>query len=341
MRDLLSRLLPLILLQAGLATGQPAAAPIPCVPVNPRATPEARALLKTICAVSGKYILSGQHNFPNDRSKWSDHAAEVLGKYPYVWGSDFGFTASGKDSITGRDAMIEEAKRQYAAGSIITLMWHAVRPVDDEPNDWRRSVQGKLSDAEWNELITPGTALHQRWLAQIDNVAKYLKRLQEAKVPVIWRPYHEANHGWAWWGGRSGEKGWIALYRLMFDRYVNYHHLDNLIWVWNSKTPGGPTEPYAGFNPGLQYCDILATDAYSGYPQSHHDELAALAQGKPIALGEVGTAPTPAILKQQPKWTWFMIWTDFFDNNNKREDLLELFKDPHTLSRGDPLPAAK
>lgn len=40
------------------------------------------------------------------------------------------------------------------------------------------------------------------------------------------------------------------------------------------------------------------TDAYSGYPQSHHDELAALAQGKPIALGEVGTAPTPAILKQ-------------------------------------------
>ena len=36
-----------------------------------------------------------------------------------------------------------------------------------------------------------------------------------------------------------------------------------------------------------------------------------------------------------------MIWTDFFDNNNKREDLLELFKDPHTLSRGDPLPAGK
>jgi mannan endo-1,4-beta-mannosidase len=69
--------------------------------------------------------------------------------------------------------------------------------------------------------------------------------------------------------------------------------------------------------------------------------LAALAKGKPIALGEVGTAPTPAILKQQPKWTWFMIWTDFFDNNNKREDLLELFKDPHTLSRGDPLPAGK
>ena len=72
------------------------------------------------CALSGRAILSGQHNFPNHLSKWSDHAAEVTGRYPYIWGWDFGFSAEGKDAITGRDAMIEEAKRQYAAGSIIT-----------------------------------------------------------------------------------------------------------------------------------------------------------------------------------------------------------------------------
>ena len=42
----------------------PAPPPYNCEPVNPNATPEARALLKTLCAVSGKGILSGQHNFP-------------------------------------------------------------------------------------------------------------------------------------------------------------------------------------------------------------------------------------------------------------------------------------
>jgi mannan endo-1,4-beta-mannosidase len=341
MRNFTSLLPVLTVLAAGCAAAQPAAEPKPCEPVNPRATAEARALLKTICSISGTFILSGQHNFPNTASRFSDHAAEVTGKYPYVWGSDFGFTRSGKDSIGARDAIMEEAKRQYAAGSIITLMWHAVRPTDNEPNVWNSSVQGKLTDAEWAELVTPGTALNQRWTAQIDNVARYLKRLQEAKVPVLWRPYHEANHGWAWWGGRPGEKGFQALYKLMYDRYVNYHHLDNLVWVWDSKTPGGPVEPYAGYYPGPRYCDILATDAYSGFAQSHHDDLAALAKGRPIALGEVGRAPTPEILKKQPLWTWFMVWTDYFDSANKPESMVELYRDPHTLSRGDPLPGKR
>ena len=140
MRDLLLRLLASMLLLTGLATGQPAAAPIPCEPVNPRATDEARALLRMIlrCQRQRRHFRPSQ--LPESSiSRSSDHAAEVPGKYPYIWGSDFGFTAEGKDAITGRDAMIEEAKRQYAAGSIITLMWHAVRPVDQEPNGWRRA----------------------------------------------------------------------------------------------------------------------------------------------------------------------------------------------------------
>jgi len=122
------------------------AGPVPCEPVSPHATPEARALLKTICALSGKGILAGQHNFVGNGSRFSDYAADVTGRYPYVWGSDFGFAASGKDGIDSREKMIAEARRQYAAGSVITLMWHAVKPTDDEPNDWRTSVCGKLTD---------------------------------------------------------------------------------------------------------------------------------------------------------------------------------------------------
>jgi hypothetical protein len=310
----------------------------PCVPVNPNATPEARALLQMLCAVSGNAILSGQHNFPNHLSQHSDATAQVVGKYPYIWGSDFGFTAEGKDAITGRDAMIDEAKKQHAAGAVITLMWHVVRPVDNEPGGWKESVQNKLTDFEWSELITPGTNLNKRWMAQIDTAAGYLKRLQEAKIPVLWRPYHENNGDWFWWGGRPGERGFIALYRMTYDRMVNYHHLDNLIWVWNSNAPNGKNAgPYADYYPGADYVDVLATDVYGEFLQSHHDDLAALAKGKPIALGEVGRVPTPEILKAQPKWAWFMIWADFF-KASKPEDAQALFNDPHTRNRGDELP---
>jgi len=317
--------------------------PQPCTPVNPHATDEARALLKKICAISGKYILTGQHNFPNERSRRSDSTAEGAGKYPYIWGSDFGFTGGeDKDSILHRDLLIEEAKKQYAAGSIITLMWHVVRPTEDEPVQpvigWRNSVQAKLTDEQWAELTTPGTELNQRWTAQVDVVAGYLKRLQEAKMPVIWRPYHEANGNWFWWGSRAGENGYIALYRMLYDRFVNVHHLDNLLWVYNSNAPtGGNVGSYADFYPGPRFCDILATDVYGEFKQSYHDELAELAAGKPIALGEVGRMPAPSILQAQPKWCWFMVWADMF-HLTPADAMHALFDDPHTLSRGAPLP---
>lgn len=327
--------------------GQPsllAPTPAPCEPVNPNATPEARTLLKTLCALSGRSILSGQHNFPNHRSQHSDALAAKVGRYPYVWGSDFGFTGGDdKDSIAGRDGMIEEAKKQYAAGSIITLMWHAVRPTDDEPvpagSGWRGSVQAKLTDDQWAALTTPGTELNKRWLAQLDVVAGYLKRLQEARIPVLWRPYHENNGNWFWWGGRKGEKGFIALYRMTWDRLVNYHRLDNLIWVWNENAhTGRQTHPYYDFFPGLEYVDVLATDVYGEFKQSYYDDLVMLASGKPVALCEIGSPPSAEVLTNQPRWVWFMGWSDIFDRRAGAAHKT-LFDDARTLSRGAALPA--
>lgn len=308
------------------------------MPVNPDATPEARALLEMLCAVSGNAILSGQHNYPNHLSQHSDATAAAVGKYPAVWGSDFGFAAEGKDAITGRDAMIAEAQRQYKAGSIITLMWHVVRPVDNEPNGWKESVQNKLTDFEWSELITPGTNLNKRWMAQIDTIAPYLQRLQEAKVPVLWRPYHEANGDWFWWGGRPGERGFQALYRMTYDRMVHYHHLNNLIWVWNANAPNGKNAgPYADYYPGADVADVLSSDIYGEFLPSHYDDLLALAKGKPVALGEIGRVPSLEVLKAQPKWAWFLIWADFLQAS-KPEDAKALFNDPRTRNRGDELP---
>ena len=328
------------------ALGQPtllAPPPAPCEPVNPNAAAEARALLKTICAVSGRFILSGQHNFPNHLSQHSEATASNVGKYPYIWGSDFGFTGGDdKDSIEGRVAMIDEAKKQHAAGSIITLMWHAVRPTEDEPvapgSGWRGSVQAKLTNDQWAALTAPGTELNRRWLAQLDVVARHLKRLQDAKIPVLWRPYHENNGTWFWWGGRKGEDGFVALYRMTFDRMVNYHRLDNLVWVWNPNAPNGKNDgPYHDYFPGAQYVDILASDIYGEFKQSHHDDLVALAAGKPVALGEIGFPPPLEALKNQPRWAWFMGWSGIFDRK-VTDAHRALFNDPRTLSRGDPLP---
>jgi len=340
MRRKLALIAVVLLFVAGLPglQGQVAVPAVAATPVNPHASPEARALLKYLQSISGHYTLTGQHNFPNHIARWTDRAYDLTGKYPALFGQDFGFAGEeDKDSVLARPELIEEAKRQYRNGAVVTLTWHAVRPTSDEPVTFRDNVQSHLSGFEWNELLTPGTRLYNRWCEQVDVVAGYLKQLQEARVPVLFRPYHEMNGPWFWWGGRPGKIGSSALYRQIFDRFVNVHHLDNLIWVWNVNATNSPSVgAMADYFPGPQYADLLSVDTYGEFKQSYYDEVLALAGGKPIALGEVGAAPTPELLRQQPKWIYFMVWSEFVEWDNSLQNLRTTFNASNLLTRDDP-----
>ena len=318
-------------------------------PVTPNASVEARALLEFIYSISGKYTLTGQHNYPDTRDRNTRFAARYIGQTPVVWSSDMGFAGEGSyDYYLARPDIVREAIRQHKKGSIITICWHAVPPTADEPvtfqprrgqpvpPDSLASVQGRLLDEQFRDVLTPGTELYRRWAAQVDTVAVYLKKLQEAKVPVLWRPYHEMNGDWFWWGGRVGEYSTADLYRQMFDRYVNYHKLDNLIWVWSVDRPSTPIRKFSNFYPGNEFLDILSLDVYgSDFNQDYYDSLMALSEGKPVVLGEVGNPPSLEILDAQPNWALWVIWAGMVRNLSKKQHL-ELVNDPRILSQEDP-----
>jgi mannan endo-1,4-beta-mannosidase len=316
-------------------------------PVTPNASPEVRALLQVLNGLSGKYTLTGQHNFPNTRSRNSEFAAKYIGRTPAIFASDFGFAKPGDtDSYLARPDIVQEAIRQHQRGALVDLCWHAVPPTADEPVTFRplpgsdpkklASVQGQLTDEQFKDVLTPGTALYQHWCAQVDAVAVFLRQLQDAHVPVLWRPYHEMNGNWFWWGGRTGEYSTIALYRQLFDRLVNHHHLTNLIWVWSVDRPGENAKDHAKFFPGGEYVDVLALDVYgSDFAQSYYDSLVALAQGKPVALDEVGNPPSPEILQKQPLWIYYGIWTGMVRNTSKAQ-YAALMKTPRILNLEDP-----
>jgi len=305
-------------------------------PVNPHVTPEARALLAYLSSISGKGTITGQHNYPNDGSRWTDLAYDLTGKYPGLFGQDFGFSAGNdKDSMLSRPAMIEEVKRQYANGAVIALTWHEVRPTDDEPVTFRDSVQSHLTDYEWHELLTPGSPLYLRWCAQVDVVAGYLRQLRDAHVPVLFRAYHEINGNWFWWTGRPGKDGSAALYRMIYDRFVNVHHLDNLVWVWNANAPGGNAGPIEEYFPGSQFADLVTMDVYGEFKQEYYDSMIALAAGKPIALAEVGTLPAPDVLDRQLRWTYFMVWSEWIHSANPLELANAVYHAPRMLNRDD------
>ena len=318
-------------------------------PVTPDASAEVRALLQVLHDLSGKYMLTGQHNFPNTRSRNSEFASRYIGKTPAIFASDFGFAEAGNtDSYLARPDIVQEAIRQHARGALIDLCWHAVPPTANEPvtfnplpgSDPRKlaSVEGQLPDEQFMDVLTPGTALYQHWCDQVDAIAGFLRQLQDAHVPVLWRPYHEMNGDWFWWGGRTGQYSTAALYRQMFDRFVKHHHLNNLIWVWSMDRvpPDHPERAHTNYFPGIGYVDVLALDVYGNdFAQSYYDSLVGLAQGKPIALDEVGNPPPPEIRRKQPLWIYYGIWTGMV-RNTPRKQYDELMSDPRILNLEDP-----
>jgi len=277
--------------------------------------------------------VAGHHTYVQRPDTFINRVYELTGKKPAVWGCDFiNYAKKGEAA-----RIVQEAYTKYRDGYIVTLMWHAGRPQDDPPFGWKESIQGKLTDKEWEALMQPGTALHSRWLIQVDTVAQYLKALQTLGVPVLWRPYHELNGVWFWWGNRKGDRGSAKLYRMMFDRFVGYHKLHNLLWVWNTNTPRQLIQDeafaYEDFFPGTDCVDVLAADVYHrDYRQSHHDELFGLGGGKLIALGEIGQVPAPEILVRQPLWAWFMIWADWVNTHNSPKEIQDLYGSPRVLT---------
>ena len=322
----------LVVLALALAIGSPAAAQSHR-PVNPRATPEARALLDSLYAWRGRRLLAGQHNYNHEMGRYTARARDITGETPVVWGTDFIW--NGTEDPGPR--IVAEAIRRHQAGHIVTLMWHAGRPQDEAPFGWSTSIQGELTAAEWRALVTPGTELHRRWERQVDVVAGYLAQLRDAHVPVLWRPYHEMNGVWFWWGDKPGTRGYRALYRMLWDRLVNVHHLDNLLWVWNANAPRDipkdEARPYADFWPGAAYVDVLATDVYNfDYETRDYASLLRLANGKPVALGEVGELPKPEILDAEPLWSWFMVWSSWLETHNTPERVKAVYAYPRTTT---------
>lgn len=309
---------------------------------NPNASPEARELLEFLYSISGDSTLSGQHCVPLVGSTRLQGIEKSVDRYPALFGQDFGFSEPGTwDGINYRQNIVDEAIRRHEEGFVISLMWHAVRPIEEEPVRFRESIQGELTDQEWKDLMTPGTEVNERWKSQVDVIAFFLKQLRDADVPVLWRPYHEMNGAWFWWGKKGGEDGYEKLWRMLYDRLTHFHKLDNLVWVWNANEVKQGVDSYATYYPGHDVVDVLATDVYSeAFNQANYEELLELAGDKPIAIGECGKVPTVEKLREQPRWAWFMIWERGYEGWDAFGAFRSLFHSEEVITH-DELPWTK
>ena len=238
--------------------------------------------------------------------------------------------------------MTKEAEAQWRAGSLVTLTSHVCPPTMPESCGWEDGIKSRLHDDQWAELVTEGTALNTNWKRRLDTIAIYLTYLQDAGVVVLFRPLHEGNSPWAWWGGRAGPDGSLKLYQLTHE-YLTARGLTSLIWVWSPKD-GDPDNENAidsidQFFPGDEYVDVFALDPWlNGFTQRNYDAMLKIAKGKPIAIGETGELPSPAILSSQPKWVYFLGWAEEVDNRNSLAAINAIYSTPQVVNQPVVLP---
>ena len=134
-------------------------------------------------------------------------------------------------------------------GGIICATNHWLTPTTklaDSTQQGANNSRQRLTRAQYLQVVTPGNQIYENFREELAYGAEFFKKLEDAGVPVVYRPMHEANGAWFWWGvgGNDGITGAdvAALYRYVHDYYVKEKGLSNIIWCFCTALAGNHSE---------------------------------------------------------------------------------------------------
>ena len=223
---------------------------------NENATEETRRLYSYLCDIYGTKILSGQTCDQGPYGKEMQAIKKTTGKTPAVLAMDF-MDYSTSRVVNGTEGHTTEyAVEFWEKGGIVSFHWHWTVPSKYITGDWAGSFYTKNTNIDLSKIMNgEDEEGYELLMRDVDVIAQQLEILQEAGVPVMFRPLHEASGGWFWWGA-SGPEAYKKLYIAIYEKLTNEYGLNNIIWVWNGQDKD--------WYPGDEYVDIIGEDIYPG-----------------------------------------------------------------------------
>lgn len=285
--------------------------------INKNADDNAKRLMSFLVDIYGKFTIAGQNA---ERGRYSSELFSIQqasGKLPAMLGLDLIEYSPSRVHNGSKSKAVEYAIEFDSLGGIISLCWHWNPPIKylttKEP--WWRGFYTEASTINLSDIISKKDAEgYDLLISDIDAIAIQLKRLEDAGVPILFRPLHEASGGWFWWGA-SGPEAYKELWYLLYDRITNYHKINNLIWVWNGQNKD--------WYPGDDYADIIGEDIYPGEKvytsqvAKFNEALNYTENKKIIAMTENGCLFDPDLAhRDDARWAWFTTWSGEFVVNS-------------------------
>ena len=312
-------------------------------PVNPNAQDCVKNVMKYLSDITYKQIITGQHTQTMAQEELS-HIEKVTGKLPALVGFELLSYSPNINYFDTDDECMKEVTENYGTlkkawewaekKGLITFTWHWFSPLGGRS----KAFFTDNTDFDAAKAVIDGTAENIALISDMDMMAGLLRPFCDKHIPILWRPFHEGDGNWFWWGAKGAEP-LKKLWGIMYDRFTNMHKLNNLIWVWNAPTP----ECY----PGDDTVDIISRDMYppehehTSQSEMYYDLMKITKQNKITIIGETGTLPSAkAIADERVGWASYMTWSQVFcltEKFNTNDALKEMYSSPYSVTK-DKLP---
>lgn len=307
-------------------------------PVNKNATEKAKALLGYLADAAGKSILTGQHTQTNPMEEYqlihdlTGHYPKVVGFEMLSYSPNINYDDASEECLTevyeNRDTLKTALRIAETTDSILCFCFHWFSPLGGRD----KAFYMKNTDFDARKVLIEGTPEREAFYSDLEKIAKELLVFKERDIPILWRPFHEAEGQWFWWGAQGGAVT-KEMYLLMYNLFVNKYHLDNLLWVWSAPTK----ESY----PGDEYVDVIGWDIYLGskeytdYADKYEELIANTTTKKVPAITEVGYIPDIQKLSETHiPWAYYMTWSKEFclsEQYNSFDDIRNAYSNDYSI----------
>lgn len=293
---------------------------------NPNATEETVALFYNLKEVAKTSFLVGQQNafssFYMNNAGDSD-IKKATGSDPALLGSDFMFITDDENDETTNNWYYQQEQQikqdvinAYNKGMVNIFAWHF-----REPYEGKHFYTSEMTDFQKENAfrsILPGGENHDYYKAKLRKIAEVIKSLSGDNgelIPVIFRPFHEFDGNWFWWGqAYCTPQEFINCWRFTVNFLLNDQNVKNVLFAYSPDNLFFDEASYLQRYPGDQYVDVLGMDNYSDFQMGHQMDMSkanqklkiisdlAKAKGKVAALTETCYFIEPGVTSALPNF---------------------------------------
>ena len=291
--------------------------------VDPNATAETVALFYNLKKLSKTKFAIGQqdafNSFYNNGSSAQSDIKKTTGYDPALLGSDFMFITDKNNNGQANNwfyqqevIITDDVKEAYSKGMINIFSWH-LREPNKEDSFYASDMTDAVKTTAFKSIL-PGGVNHAWYKTKLDKVAAVVSNLKGSNgelIPIIFRPFHEFDGNWFWWGANfCSSEEYKTAYKFTIEYLRDTKGVHNILYAFSPDNSYSTSTNYLSRYPGDGYVDVLGMDNYGDFNnqgQTGSDRAnaklkmisdLAVAKVKIAALTETGyqvTSTTPAI----------------------------------------------